>query len=98
MRQIFSLKDLKDLPVDSIVGKGDDVYQRIFSLAEKPAGYVWAGINFELEEGEKQEYYSDEAVWHILAECYDGRHPQYKTCADHEWCSVYYECRKDLGQ
>lgn len=102
VRVIRSEAELAALPQDAIVGKGDSVYQRIHTDAEGAAigqdGYgnpaVWAGIAFDNDP----EYLSSGAVWHSLAECYEGcGNPPGSKCDGHRWVEVWHEGMTDAA-
>jgi hypothetical protein len=95
MARVTTLKELNALPVDSIVGKHNEVYQRIFrdddpEVKQDGLGNpcVWAGIAFDNDP----EYASTGAIWHRLAECETPwRHGGGATCVEHQWVDVWYE-------
>jgi hypothetical protein len=88
-RKIYSLEDLQALPLDSIVGKESQIYQRYQSDEEAIGDNIVFGPNnspgvwLEPQCETPIEWASSEIVWHCLT-------GSYETLAN-DWCWVYYE-------
>lgn len=93
MRRVTSEESLDELGVDSIVGKGAEVYQRILPNDEVGIacdGFggpcVWAGIAFDSDA----ERLSTAGVWYRLAECEMPFRHEAVGCSSHRWVDVYH--------